>query len=475
MPPGEFEGIPVAPSGDSFRANPLEFLYRVCQPLGSLVLLSDSGPQFARSQGCRASLAVFGGAKLRTVLTRPDVFSMPTSIAEHRRLPPVLSRLNHSLFSMYGEEHRRHQHILHSVLSSVPNSHVRLATRCCASVLLADWLPQREIRLLQEMRKLAASVARVLCFGDSPDGGPLASLIHTYFYKRRAFAAGPQIGSDSALEELLHLGEQIDSRFRHLIAHYRRARSSIPCYFSELTHSDEKLDDDQLVSHGNILFMSTNEPIAAALTWTVLLLSQHDAQRGALCEVCRACSSSAGADWEDAAASAAENVVRECLRLLPPNAIMSRITAVPTDLLGSALPAGCEIVFAPYVNHRDPNVFSNPLQFHPDRWLDLRPGPYSYLPFGAGVRHCLGRHAAMLILPESLRSIYAQFDPILSFDQPINWSMNVTLSPSSDPAMLPSTTKSTHQPRTSASPLLELMDLPSAFSRPPASVTAAGV
>ena len=473
MLPIEFEGIPVAPSDDSFRANPLEFLYRVCQPLGPLVLLSDSGPQFARSQDCRASVAVFGGAELRTVLTRPDVFSMPTSIAEHRRLPKVLSRLNHSLFSMYGESHRRHQHILHSVLSSIRDSDIRLAVRCCASALLADWQPGREIRLVQEMRRLATSVARVLCFGDSVDGGLLASLIHSYFYKRRTFAAAPPVGTASALEELLHLGDQIDLRFRRLIAHFRQAKSSIPCYFSELIHSGEEFDDDQLVSHGNVLFMSSNEPIAAALTWAVLLLSQHDSQRRAFCAACRACPSPANAD-PDTAATAADHVTRECLRLLPPNAIMARVTAVPTDLLGPTLSAGCEIVFAPYVNHRNPDLFSNPLQFRPDRWLDLRPGPYSYLPFGAGVRYCLGRNAAMLILSESLRSIYARFDLLLSFNQSINWSMNVTFSPSSDLAITPSAAVSTNPSNALASPLLELVDLPSAFSRPRASMIHVG-
>jgi cytochrome P450 len=57
---------------------------------------------------------------------------------------------------------------------------------------------------------------------------------------------------------------------------------------------------------------------------------------------------------------------------------------------GRDLPAGVGVAPCIYLTHRRPDLWPNPEQFDPDRFLGKRPSPYEFFPFGGGVRHCLG-------------------------------------------------------------------------------------
>jgi cytochrome P450 len=56
------------------------------------------------------------------------------------------------------------------------------------------------------------------------------------------------------------------------------------------------------------------------------------------------------------------------------------------------LPAGTDVMWSPYAMHRDPDLFPDPLNFDPDRWLPERPQPPrgAFIPFGVGKRMCIG-------------------------------------------------------------------------------------
>ncbi|MFJ8534084.1 cytochrome P450 [Streptomyces sp. NPDC093591] len=86
-------------------------------------------------------------------------------------------------------------------------------------------------------------------------------------------------------------------------------------------------------------------------------------------------------------------MINESLRLHPPVWLLSRAALVDTELGGHPLPAGAGVLFSPYALHRDPEVFTEPERFDPDRWLDERVGRRqreAFMPFGAGARRCIG-------------------------------------------------------------------------------------
>ena len=59
-------------------------------------------------------------------------------------------------------------------------------------------------------------------------------------------------------------------------------------------------------------------------------------------------------------------------------------------IAGRELPAGVTIAPCIYLVHRRPELWPNPDQFNPDRFLETRQSPYTFLPFGGGPRRCLG-------------------------------------------------------------------------------------
>jgi unspecific monooxygenase len=88
------------------------------------------------------------------------------------------------------------------------------------------------------------------------------------------------------------------------------------------------------------------------------------------------------------------------LRAYPPTWLMGRIVARPTTLDGWHLRAGDQVMFSPYLIHRDSRWWVDPDRIDPDRWLGAEPPhpPRGYFPFGAGPRTCLGTHLGTLQL-----------------------------------------------------------------------------
>ena len=90
--------------------------------------------------------------------------------------------------------------------------------------------------------------------------------------------------------------------------------------------------------------------------------------------------------------------VRETLRLWPPAAVGLRKATGPFELFGHTIPGNSTVVYSPYITHRMPDVWDDAQSFRLDRWRQGEPEPYSYVPFGGGVRKCLGFALATLEL-----------------------------------------------------------------------------
>jgi cytochrome P450 len=175
-----------------------------------------------------------------------------------------------------------------------------------------------------------------------------------------------------------------------LIARRRADRSRRTDALSMLLSASEsetidRPSDEQLRDEIMTLFIAGHETTANALTWALLLLSQHDSVDRSVGVAARA---------GDRAYLA--RVVKEVLRLYPPAWIIGRETMRDVTLDGGApIPAGTTVFMAPLILHRSPEFFANPERFDPDRWLGEEPAPFSYIPFGAGARRCIGEEFAL--------------------------------------------------------------------------------
>ncbi len=153
--------------------------------------------------------------------------------------------------------------------------------------------------------------------------------------------------------------------------------------------SDAEIRDELLT-----LLVAGHETTATALAWAVERLSRHPQKLERLrAEVL------AG---EDAYLTA---TIQETLRLRPVISIVIRRLTEPVELGGYELPAGASVVPAIHLVHRDPRIYPEPDRFLPERFLDEGPGTYTWIPFGGGIRRCLGAAFAQFEMTVVLREL----------------------------------------------------------------------
>ncbi|XP_005176357.1 cytochrome P450 4g1-like [Musca domestica] len=110
-----------------------------------------------------------------------------------------------------------------------------------------------------------------------------------------------------------------------------------------------------------------------------------------------------------------ERVIMETLRLYPPVPLIARRAEYDIKLASGpySIPKGTTIAVMQYAVHRDPKSFPNPDTFDPDNFLPERMAKrhyYSFIPFSAGPRSCVGRKFAMLKLKVLLSTILRNFE-----------------------------------------------------------------
>ncbi len=91
------------------------------------------------------------------------------------------------------------------------------------------------------------------------------------------------------------------------------------------------------------------------------------------------------------------SVVNEVLRLYPAGWVGSRRCTADVEFAGHIIRRGTLVLYSPYLTHRDPRLWTDPLAFRPERFADRVPA-WGFIPFAAGERTCLGRSFAQLVL-----------------------------------------------------------------------------
>ncbi|MFA7323960.1 MAG: cytochrome P450 [Candidatus Nanopelagicales bacterium] len=138
-----------------------------------------------------------------------------------------------------------------------------------------------------------------------------------------------------------------------------------------------------------------HETVAAALTWSWALLAAHPQVQAALQAEVDAVVTDAPLTLEDLARLPfARACVDEALRMYPPAWLISRKSLRADELGGARIPAGALIIMSPWIAHRHPDFWDAPDTYRPQRFMDGGAARHAFIPFGNGLRLCIGRDFA---------------------------------------------------------------------------------
>jgi cytochrome P450 len=201
--------------------------------------------------------------------------------------------------------------------------------------------------------------------------------------------------------------EHLDSLIYGLIAERRSGKTEgddllsmlLAAQDQEPGASDSQMTDRQIRDELITLFLAGHETTANALTWTWYLLSQNLEKEHLFHREIDRVLAGRPPNLSDLPNLIYTNaVLSESMRLYPPAWAVSRIMKREIQIAGYAVPRGSLCVASQWVTHRDSRYFSQPESFLPERWTDetvTRPR-FSYFPFGAGSRICIGERFAWM-------------------------------------------------------------------------------
>jgi cytochrome P450 len=153
------------------------------------------------------------------------------------------------------------------------------------------------------------------------------------------------------------------------------------------TEDGEELSDKELRDELLTLVLAGHETTANSLAWTWERLVRNPAAHEALRDAVRG---------EGDAAEQIEATIVEAMRSRPVIPIIGRRVMLPWQLGSYAVPADTPVLMSILLVHHREDVYPEPFEFRPERFVGGRkPGTYEWIPFGGGIRRCLGAALAM--------------------------------------------------------------------------------
>lgn len=226
--------------------------------------------------------------------------------------------------------------------------------------------------------------------------------------------------------------ERVDELIRAVVEERRREddldeRDDILSLLLQATHEDgSSMSHEELRDELITLLTAGHETTATALAWALERLVRHPAKLDRL-----------RGEVEAGETAYLDATIQETLRLRPVISLVNRTLKRPMEFGGYELPAGVKVAPCIFLLHRRPDIYPEPERFLPERFLDESPGTYTWIPFGGGVRRCLGAAFAQFEMQIVLREIVTRVElaPSRSGDEP-NLRRAITETPRHDAEVL---------------------------------------
>jgi len=211
------------------------------------------------------------------------------------------------------------------------------------------------------------------------------------------------MGAKSPWRRFVALRERVDTMLFEEIARKRSDPSLaehediLSMLLQARDENDEAMTDEELRDQLITLLLAGHETTAAGLAWmlerTVRTPSVHERLRAAV------------AESDD---RYLECFIKEGLRLRPVVPLAARLVTAPFPLGDYTVPAGTLLTCSILLTHSRPDLYPDPEAFRPERFMEGAPDTYTWIPFGGGVRRCIGAAFAIFEMKIILQRVFAR-------------------------------------------------------------------
>ncbi|WP_232681028.1 cytochrome P450 [Nocardioides sp. R-C-SC26] len=373
-------------------------------------------PWAQRTYGDTFTLRLIPGGRPLVLVTRPEhtkeIFAGDPEVFHAGKgnavLGPIMGR--HSLLLQDSVEHKRARTLLMPAFSGQALKGYQTLVEDLARDEVAHWPDGVRFRSLDRMNALTLEVILRVVFGVTDerrlralrprvnatvDVSPAVLLGWSYPRLNRFGMWKRAVENQYELDRLMY-AEIRDRRAAPDVAERTDVLSRLICIGEE---QGDPLSDVELRDQLVTLLLAGHETTATALAWALYELGRHPDLHARTVR--------AVVEGDDAWLEA---VLKESMRLHPVIPMVVRTLMKPATIAGHHLPAGTTVGPSIVVTHQRDDLHPDPEVFRPERFLGQNPAPNSWIPFGGGVRRCIGAGFSVMEGVAVLREVFRHLD-----------------------------------------------------------------
>ncbi|MGB0100609.1 MAG: cytochrome P450 [Nocardioides sp.] len=406
LPPVDLTGLPPGPRWPV-----------LLQTAGLLRFRHRFHPSMHRRYGDAFTVRLAPGGRPLVFFTRPEhakeIFAGDPEVFHAGKANGILGPImgEHSLLLQDSGEHKRARKLLMPAFNGHALREYRSLVTDVARAEVGSWRSGQEFRSLDRMNALTLEVILRVVFGVTDE--------------RRLAELRPRVNKTVEISPAVLLGwgypwlqrfgpwrATVDNQHeldRLMYAEIRERRTAPDLadrsdVLSRLIRqgaqgSDDELSDTELRDQLVTLLLAGHETTASALAW-VLYEAGRDPE---LMARCRRAADEGDDDYLEA-------VLKESMRLHPIIPMVVRTLMKPATIGGYRLPAGTTVGPSIIIAHHREDNHPDPEVFRPERFLGGNPPTNTWIPFGGGVRRCIGAGFAQMEGVAVLREVFAAYD-----------------------------------------------------------------
>ncbi len=400
---------------DDVRLPPGPRLPRAVQSVGMMRLRHRWVPRLHRRYGDAFTVRLLPAGRDIVLFSDPaavrEIFAGDPAVFHageaNSLLGPVMGQ--HSVLLLDGAGHRRARALLTPAFSGrALRGYADLVTGL-AKTEVGSWTPGVPFPVLGRMNALTLEVILRVVFGVSDE----ARLERLRPLVRDLVDVSPLVFLGYAVPRLRSVGmwrraaertAALDVLVREEIRERRASpdleqRADVLSRLIRVDDGGDRLTDDELRDQLVTLLLAGHETTATALAWTLHEIGLDPA----LGARARAAARSGDDDLLEA-------LVQEAMRLHPVIPMVVRVLRAPATIGGLDLPAGTTVAASILLAHSRAESHPDPGTFRPERFLGGQPAPNTWIPFGGGVRRCIGAGFSLMEAVAVLREVLVAHD-----------------------------------------------------------------